>query len=149
MTRSVRPSTRFVLVGTLEVCAAWASRAQLDLKEWAHFLPVGVGPALRVFELRDEADQLAERLAAERRGRPMTVLEVYEDDTDLAHRVQVPSRLGFDAQVDWFLADMLGRGAADSRVTRSEGQTTDGLRFWSGKIGRHVYTARETYTTDQ
>ena len=144
MTRSVRPSTRFVLVGTLEICAAWASRAQLDLKEWAQVLPVGLGPALRVFELRDEADQLAERLAAARRGRAMTVLEVYEDDTDLAHPVRVPSRISFDAQVDWFLADMLGRGAADSRVTRSEGKTIGGLRFWSGMVGRHMFTITET-----
>lgn len=149
MTRSVRPSTRFVLVGTWEVCAAWASRAQLDLKEWTHLEPVGVGPAMRVYELRDEVEQLAERLAAECRGKVMTVLEVYEDDTDLAHRVQVPGGLGFDAQVDWFLADMLGRDAADSRVTRSEGTKTDGLRFWAGMIGRHTYTIRETHVADR
>ena len=146
MTRSVRPSTRFVLVGSWEECAAWASRAQLDLKEWAHLEPVGVGPALRVFELRDEGDQLAERLAAERRGRVMAVLEVHEDDTDVAHRVQVPGGIDFDAQVGWFLDDMLGRDAADSRVTRSEGTTTGGLRFWSGMIGRHMYTITETHT---
>ena len=79
----------------------------------------------------------------------MAVLEVYEDDTDLAHRVQVPGGLRFDAQVDWFLADMLGRGAADSRVTRSEGETTDGLRFWSGMIGRHKYTIMETHAADR
>ena len=149
MTRNVRPSTRFVLVGSWEECAAWASRAQLDLKEWAHLEPVGVGPTLRVFELRDEVDQLAERLAAERRERVMAVLEVHEDDTDFAHRVQVPGGLGFDAQVDWFLADMLGRDAADSRVTRSEGETTDGLRFWSGMIGRHMYTITKTHTADK
>ncbi|TFD21293.1 hypothetical protein [Cryobacterium sp. TMS1-13-1] len=149
MTRNVRPSTRFVLVGSWEECAAWASRALLDLKEWAHLEPVGVGPALRVFELRDEIDQLAERLAAERRGRVMAVLEVHEDVTDLAHRVRVPGGLGFDAQVDWFLADMLGRDAADSRVTRSEGETTDGLRFWSGMIGRHMYTITTTHTADK
>lgn len=144
MTRSVRPSTRFVLAGTWEECADWASRAQLDLNEWAHLEPVGVGPPMRVYELRADVDQLAERLAAERRGQVMSVLEVYEDDTDLANRVEVPIELGFDAQVDWFLTEMLGRDAADSRVTRSEGTTTSGLRFWSGKIGRHMYTAIET-----
>ena len=149
MTRSVRPSTRFVLVGSWEECAAWASRAQLDLKEWAHLEPVGVGPAMRVYELRNEVDQLAERLAEERRGRVMAVLEVYEDDTDLAHPVQVPGGLRFDAQVDWFLADMLGRDAADSRVTRSEGKTTGGFRYWSGMIGRHKYTIMETHARDR
>jgi hypothetical protein len=149
MTRSVRPSTRFVLVGTWEVCAAWASRAQLDLKEWAHVEPVGVGPALRVFELRDEVDQLAERLAAQRMGRIMAVIEIYEGDTDLAHRVQVPGELDFDAQVAWFLDDMLGRAAAESRVTRSEGTTTGGRRYWSGMIGRRMYTAMETYAADR
>ncbi|TFD75429.1 hypothetical protein E3T54_11900 [Cryobacterium sp. Sr8] len=68
MTRSVRPATRFVLAGLWEDCASWASRAQLDLKDWAHVEPVGVGPAVRVFALRDDIDALAERLAAERRG---------------------------------------------------------------------------------
>ena len=149
MTRSVRPSTRFVLVGTWEVCAAWASRAQLDLKEWAHVEPVGVGPALRVFELRDEVDHLAERLAAQRRGRVMVVIEIYEGDSDLAHRVQVPGGLDFDAQVGWFLDDMLGRDAADSRVTRSEGTTTGGFRFLIGMIGRRMYTAMETHAADR
>jgi hypothetical protein len=149
MTRSVRPSTRFVLVGKWEVCAAWASRAQLDLKEWAHLEPVGVAAALRVFELCGEVDQLAEHLATERRRRVRAVLEVHEDDTDLAHRVQVPGGLGFDAQVGWFLADMLGPDAADSRVTRSEGKTTGGLRFWSGMVDRHMYTITETHVADR
>ena len=79
----------------------------------------------------------------------MAVLEVNVDDTDLAHHVEVPDDLGFDAQVDWSLAQMLGREAADSRVTRSEGKTTDGLRFWSGMIGRHMYTATQTHAADR
>lgn len=64
----MRPATRFILAGSWSDTAAWASRAQLDLKEWAHVEPVGVGPAVRVYELRDDIDALAERLAAERRS---------------------------------------------------------------------------------
>ncbi|TFB47271.1 hypothetical protein [Cryobacterium tagatosivorans] len=149
MTRIVRHSPRFILAGSGDACAAWASRAHLDLKDWAQIEPVGLGPAVRVYEMRDDADALAEGLAANRRGRVTAVIEVYEDDTDLAHRVEVPDELGFDAQVDWFLAQMLGREAADTRVTRSEGKTTDGLRFWSGMIGRHMYTATQTHAADR
>ena len=66
MIGSVRPASRFVLAGSWEECASWASRAQLDLKERAHVEHVGVGPAVRVYELLDDIDELAERLAAER-----------------------------------------------------------------------------------
>ena len=68
MTRSVRPATRFILVGSRDECAAWAARAELHLREWAHLDGVGVPEPLRVYELRADIDELAERLATERRG---------------------------------------------------------------------------------
>ena len=68
MTRSVRPATRFILVGSWEECASWAARAELHLREWAHYDGVGVPEPLRVYELRSDIDELAERLATERRG---------------------------------------------------------------------------------
>ncbi|TFB67208.1 hypothetical protein E3N86_00085 [Cryobacterium sp. Hz7] len=69
MTRSVRPATKVILVGLWDECAAWAARAELDLREWAHLEPVGVAPPVRIYELRADPEELAERLAAERRGR--------------------------------------------------------------------------------
>ena len=68
MTRSVRPATKFVLVGSWNECASWAARAELDLREWAHYDGVGIPEPLRVYELRSDSDELAEHLAVERRG---------------------------------------------------------------------------------
>ena len=56
------------MVGSWEECASWAARAELDLREWAHCDGVGIPEPLRVYELRDDIDKLAERLAFERRG---------------------------------------------------------------------------------
>ena len=68
MTRSVRPATQFILVGSWDESAAWAARAELDLREWAHLEPVGVAPPVRVYELWADVEELAERLAVDRRG---------------------------------------------------------------------------------
>ncbi|TFD75423.1 hypothetical protein E3T54_11870 [Cryobacterium sp. Sr8] len=68
MTRSLRPDTRFVFAGSWEDCASLASRARLGLDDWAHIQPVDAGPAVRVYELREDVGFLSERLAAGRRA---------------------------------------------------------------------------------
>ena len=68
MTRSVRPATQFILVGSWDECAAWAARAELHLREWAHCDGVGIPEPLRVYQLRSDIDELAERVAVDRRG---------------------------------------------------------------------------------
>ncbi|TFD75430.1 hypothetical protein E3T54_11905 [Cryobacterium sp. Sr8] len=73
----------------------------------------------------------------------MAIIEVYQDDRDVPIRFDFPDDSDFSARLDVVLVQLFGRQVADSRVTRSEGETTAGLCYWSGTIGRHTYTVIE------
>ena len=73
----------------------------------------------------------------------MAIIEVYQDDRDVPIRFDFPDDSDFSARLDVVLVQLFGRQDADSRITRSEGETTAGLRFWTGTIGRHAYTVVE------